>query len=362
MVAMVIQPGEAQTPENGTESELFEEFVLPTQTPDILVMPDSLEVRRSETLTVGDQTLLKPGDRIIVTVPGFPELSGPQTILADGSIQLQMAGQIRLWGLTPAQASEQIAAALRPYIRYPQVGIALVGLRPGRVLIAGEVRQPGIHQLVQPDVPGDNATDVNIEGYQTLSYALELAGGLRPNADLRNITVRRFHTDTDSRPGLSNASREEIKINLWQALQEGDLSADIRIYDNDEIIVPTAPTINPGEQQVFLDSTFAPESVLVQVGGDVRNPGNVLVRPNDGLNAAIAAAGGLADGASNNVYLLRLSPEGTLIREEYRFGEEDSGPLLDGDIIIAERSLGRRTLEFFGRLAAPVGILRILLD
>jgi polysaccharide export outer membrane protein len=308
-------------------------------------------------------TLLKSGDRIAVTVAGFPELSGEHTVLADGSIQLPMAGRVFVSRRTPSQVSDLIAQSLLPYVRYPQVGITLVSLRPGRVLITGEVRNPGIHSMVRPDGTNNSDGENNeirvAEGYQTLSYVLQLAGGIKPQADLRNIVVRRAINDEQVALARGDNAQTEIQINLWQALREGDLDADIRIYDGDEIIVPVATEVNASEQQLLLDSTFAPEAVTVLVGGEVRSPGEVTIQASDGINAAIAAAGGLNDGADNLVHLLRVGPNGEAIREDYRFGEEESGPLLDGDVVVVDLTAGRRTLNFFGRLAAPLGILRL---
>ena len=314
----------------------------------------------TETLEFSDVTLLKPGDRMELTVIGFPELSGPQTVLADGSVQVPMAGSISVWGLTPAQVTSRIEQSLLPYVRRPQVGLTLLSIRPARVTVSGEVRRPGIYQIVQPDIPGtiDNSETGNVEGFQTISYALILAGGITPNADLRNVTIRRSQPALVSIANRTEETQVEFKINLWDIIQDGDLSSDIRIYDSDEIIVPTAPIVNNADQQALLDSTLAPVSITVQVGGEVRQPGTVQIRPSDGINAAIAAGGGPTDAArTRRVYLLRMMPDGQLVRESYHFGREDSGPLQDGDVVIVQRSNSRRILEFIGRILAPINTI-----
>lgn len=318
-----------------------------------------------ETTYPADLTLLKPGDRIQITVVGFPELSGEQTVLADGSVQVPMAGNVGVWGLTLMQVTDRVAQSLLPYVRRPQVGVTLISVRPARISVTGEVRRPGIHQVVQPDIAGSEqaAENDNVESFQTVSYALALAGGVTPYADLRNITIRRAEPTFVGIGNREQTSQTEIKVNLWEAIQDGNLSSDIRVYDGDEIIVPIATTVHNVEQQALLNSTIAPTTINVQVAGEVRAPGSVQIRAADGINAAIAAAGGPTDAADiDPVYLLRMTPDGQVIREEYDFAEEDSGPLQEGDVVVVKRSGIRNVLDFIGRLGMPFNILNLFLN
>jgi polysaccharide export outer membrane protein len=335
--------------------------VQPSSESPLLVNPaDSVEATYPT-----DLTLLKPGDRIQITVVGFPELSGEQTVLADGSIQVPMAGDVGVWGLTLMQVNDRVTQSLLPYVRRPQVGVTLISVRPARISVTGEVRRPGIHQVVQPDIRGSEeiADNDNVESFQTVSYALVLAGGVTPYADLRNITIRRAEPTFVGIGNRGQTRQTEIKVNLWQAIQDGNLSSDIRVYDGDEIIVPMATAVHTVEQQALLNSTIAPATINVQVAGEVRAPGSVQIRAADGINAAIAAAGGPTDAADiDPVYLLRMTPDGQVIREEYDFAEEDSGPLQDGDVVVVKRSGVRNVLDFIGRLGMPFNLLNLLLD
>lgn len=285
---------------------------------------------------------LKPSDRIQLTVVGFPELSGEQAILADGSIQLPMTGAIQIGGLKPDQAIEQISTALLPYIRRPQVGLVVLSHSPLQISVTGEVLQPG-PRLFNAEANGEDTP-------LTLSVALGLAGGVTPNADLRHIVIRRPVAD-------ATASPTEIPVNLWQVIQSGNLASDPRIYQGDEIIVPTA-TVSGAEQQTLLASTIAPAEITVQVAGEVQQPGSIAVNPRSGVSAAVATAGGPTENANlHKITLFRLSAEGRLQQQEFEFGEE-SEPLRHGDLIVVSRSNRGNVgslFQFLGLILNPVG-------
>ncbi|WAL62601.1 SLBB domain-containing protein [Thermocoleostomius sinensis] len=295
-------------------------------------------------------TPLKAGDRLQVTVVGFPELSGEQLVTSNGGIQLPMAGLIQVSGLTPPQAVAKITDALLPYVRYPQVGLSVVAFSPIRVSITGEVRHPGPRVMSAATASTQATSPIPTSSAMTLSEALTLAGGITPNADVQNILIRRtVHHHDDS--GSSNppaVARTEIPVDLWQAIQTGDLSADPRLQDGDEIIVPTIQVAHSYQRQL-LASTIAPAQITVQVAGEVLNPGQIQVDPRSGVSEAVAAAGGPTDDANTrSIELLRMV-DGRLERQTYDFGDASS-PLLDGDVIVVSKSNSSSLLDSLGRI------------
>lgn len=303
--------------------------------------------------TFNEGTLLKPGDRLRLTVVGFPELSGEQVVMADGGLQIPLAGYVNIWGMTPNEATAIISDALIPYVRRPQVSLAIETLSPTRVSITGEVIRSG------PLILDTQQTAPN--GAVTLSEVLSLAGGVTPQADIRKIMIRRNSYALISSSGSVLPQRqpmgiEEIEVDLWEAIQSGDLSVDISIYDRDEIIVPKANQSLGADQQALLSSTVAPNQISVNVGGEVNRPGIVDIPPASNVNSAVAAAGGLTiDGAASNIVLLRTSEEGTVENYIYELGES-SIPLRHGDSIIVSqstRSQTRNFLDIFSRVLLP---------
>lgn len=304
---------------------------------------------------LSDVIPLKSGDRIRLTVVGFPDMTGEQIILSDGTIQLPMVGSIPIAGLTPQPASTAITNALKPYVRRPQVSIVLLALSPLRVNVIGEVLQPGPRTL-EPTKNQTNSFGLPTISPITLSDAVNIAGGITPNADLRNVTIRRTTVQSSRPDGPLIASRSDVKVDLWQVLQSGDLSADPRLNYGDEILIPTALVSNP-EQQALLKSTFAPIRIRVQVAGEVQRAGQVEVAANSGVSQAIAAAGGpTRDAKSREIVLYRTSPEGRVESQKFDFGK-DSIALRDGDLIVVGQTGSSKVLDFLGKLLPPLSPL-----
>lgn len=324
------------------------------------LLPSAVLAQSSVVSTNQAVSRLKSGDRLRLTVTGFPEISGEQTVLADGTLQFPLAGAVAIAGKTPSEAVTTITEALRPYIRRPQVGLALLSIRPPRISITGEVLHPGPRLVTaleqQQQQQAQNSPDTGGEAYQTVSYALVLAGGVTPNADIRNIIIRRLEPNPNlQNPGsrnLNELEQTDIKVDLWQAIQTGDLASDPQIVDGDEIIVP-ATRVSSADQQQILTSTIAPNRITIQIAGSVHNPGSVQIAPNSGVNGAIAAAGGLTNDASRKLALLRMSADGTLERNQVTFGD-NSEPLREGDVIVASRTELNSVLNVVGTLLSPI--------
>ena len=297
-----------------------------------------------------DSAPLKPGDQLRLTVIGFPDVSGPQTVLSDGGLQIPLAGYINVWGLTPNQATETISAALLPYIRRPQVSLAIERFSPTRISVTGAVVKSGPLVL---DTPA-----ASLHGATTLSDVLTLAGGVMPNADIGNIIIRRNtrnhnNSTSSSISPQSFDSTSGIQVDLWQSISDGDLSADIPIYDGDEIIVPISTQTAGVDQQVLLSSSVAPVEIAVNVGGEVSRPGVINIPPNSDVTSAVTAAGGITtNGSSGNIILLRTAADGTIDSYVYGLGEE-SIALSHGDSIIVSQS-SRSQVSSFLRLVSGV--------
>jgi polysaccharide export outer membrane protein len=283
---------------------------------------------------------LKPGDRLLVTVAGFPELSGEQTVTTNGSIQVPLAGTIEIAGLTPQAAVAPIVEALRPYVRRPQVSLTVISLSPMRLTVAGAVNQPGPRTLELSTANGALLSP------PTLSGALAQAGGIMPNADLRNVVIYR-----------QGNPKNRLQVDLWEAIQSGDLQADVRIYDGDEIRVPALQGA-PLDQRTLLSSTAAPQTITVQVGGEVNRPGQIEISSFAGVTGAVAAAGGPAKGANfESVMLLRMDAQGQVSQQTFALGES-SIPLMDGDVLYVSPSGSERVAGAFDwlyRIFRPFG-------
>ncbi|WP_175957461.1 polysaccharide biosynthesis/export family protein [Burkholderia sp. BCC0405] len=135
-----------------------------------------------------------PGDVLQITVWDHPELAAAQPgsqqtppraadpaagfVVDDrGNLAFPYAGQLKVAGLTAADAQARVAQALARVYRDPQVTLRVASYRSQQVYVDGEVHAPGA--LAVNDVP------------MTLADALSRAGGFTPAADQSDVTLVR---------------------------------------------------------------------------------------------------------------------------------------------------------------------------
>lgn len=229
-----------------------------------------------------------------------------------------------------------------------------------QIAIVGEINRPGTYSIIER---GDPRGDLGGAKNPKVTRAIQAAGGITSQADIRNISLKR----------LTRSNLEQtITINLWQLIQSGDFNQDIFLQDGDVITVPTATDINPAEVSKLAGATFSPETIKIYVVGEVARPGVVEVPPNTPLNQAIFAAGGFNQQRAyrQSVDLIRLNSNGSVsklpVSVELGAGiNEQTNPLLlKNDVIVVKRSGLATVSDTVTIVVQPVGaalnIIRIL--
>ncbi|MCL6432616.1 MAG: SLBB domain-containing protein [Leptolyngbyaceae cyanobacterium HOT.MB2.61] len=228
--------------------------------------------------------------------------------------------------------SIQLASASFASDRSQGLNIAVVGevYRPGPHTVTASARTGAAGETGQAGGTGGISTP------PTITRAIQVAGGIRPQADIRRIQVRRL-----TRTG----AEQTISIDLWKLLKEGDVSQDLFLQDRDTIVIPTASEILPADSIQIAAASFSPDSIRVNIVGEVKNPGLVRIPPNTPLNQAVLAAGGFTTRArKSSVDLIRLNSNGTISKRKIdvnfdnELNEKTNPPLHNDDIIIVNRS------------------------
>jgi polysaccharide biosynthesis/export protein len=226
------------------------------------------------------------------------------------------------------------------------------------VAVVGEVYRPGTHKISPDRSEGNNGNQQTGSRTQLepprLSRAIQVAGGIKPLADVRRIEVRRF-----TRTG----KQQTIAVDLWGLLQSGDLDKDVILQDGDTIVIPTAQAIDPKESESLAAASFSPDIIRVNVVGEVKTPGTVEVPPNTPLNQALLAAGGFDDRRANKdeVTLIRLNPNGTVSKRQVPvdfssdINDEKNPTLRNNDVVVVDRSGLASTTDTLGTVLAPIG-------
>jgi polysaccharide export outer membrane protein len=205
-----------------------------------------------------------------------------------------------------------------------------------------------------------NQSGASLRGQPTVTQAIQRAGGIKPEANVREIQVRRL-----TRTG----TEQVIQVDLWKLLQEGDLKQDLALQNQDTIIIPESTTLTSEEKLTLTDSTLSPETISVNIVGEVRSPGLVKIKPNTPLAQAVLAAGGFDNFRANkkSVDLVRLNPDGTLTQRRIKLSfngvinEETNPALLNNDVVMVRRSGIAAATDVFGRAFSPFfNFVRIL--
>jgi polysaccharide biosynthesis/export protein len=138
---------------------------------------------------------LGAGDEVEIKFYYAPELNVQQKVRPDGMISMQLIGDVKAAGLTPAELDEQLQKAYAGQLRFPEVAVIVRGQYSRRVYVSGEVQRPGVI-----DMPAD----------LSLWEAVILAGGFNMrNADRTQVLILR-HLPDGTRQGYSVDMKDQM--------------------------------------------------------------------------------------------------------------------------------------------------------
>lgn len=220
------------------------------------------------------------------------------------------------------------------------------GTQPINVAIIGEVYRPGPHRI--------EGGGSNTESPATITSAIQVAGGIKPQADIRNVQVVR-----PTRAG----EPQVFEADLWALLESGDIRQDAILQAGDTVFIPTASELTPAEISQVASVSFSPDTVRVNIVGEVKNPGTVQVPPNTPLSQAILAAGGFNNtrARTGSAELVRIKEDGTVNREviDVDFSEGinlENNPLVrNNDVVIVNRNALASVSDALSTITSPFG-------
>ena len=149
--------------------------------------------------TLADELSLSPGDRIRVRIVDGDLLNGDYEVSIDGSLQIPYLKPMTVGGLTLRDVEQRLAHSLVEEGLFKQhfvkVSVRQLLWGPIQVHVAGAVFDPGQIYLNDRNAE-ERAQQVTQAGgdyasRRTLTTALQVAGGVRPDADLRRIVIIR---------------------------------------------------------------------------------------------------------------------------------------------------------------------------
>jgi polysaccharide export outer membrane protein len=238
---------------------------------------------------------LGPGDTMLMSVYGQPDMAGTVTVSDEGNIPVPLVGQVAVGGLSPSQAAKKIEQALRDgkFLRDPQVTLTVTVSRSQRVTILGQVGMPGRYAM-------DSA--------MSILDVLALAGGVTENG---SDTIYLLRTNAEGQ-------QERTPVDL-RALTEGAAQGS-----------PPSIDVKGGDQ------IFVPRAEQFYISGEVGAPGRYKIEPGMTVFQALARAGGVTPrGSQNRVEVKRKLPGGKIETMKLHLND----PVLAEDAIRVKESI-----------------------
>lgn len=299
--------------------------------------------------------IIGPGDQLVIIDRTLRDVFGQVeqynvTVSADGYISIPLPDgtqeNILAAGYTLDELSRDVRDSFGKTLKNPLLFVQIFRYRPINVYIGGEVVKPGVYKVESSSTTekgGSTSSSLNTFGL-TLTEAIQLAGGLRPRANVTTVTVTR------------GGSLEKRTVNL-KALLEGNGDAhDLNLQPGDAIYVPVAEKPeDQAQNHVSLLGKLAYQEVPVSVVGEVKSASNFIL-PNDAtLLDAIGMAGGSNEvGTLKKIKLSRYDENGVYKTYKLNIDELlsmgvtfDQIALKPNDVIELEASKGKEVRHFF---------------
>ena len=207
------------------------------------------------------------GDQLEIRVYNHNDLMTRTIVTPDGYLGMVLIGEIKVSGLTLAQASKKIEDALSKYIRNPKVGISPFEIVSETATISGAVSKSGIYPIVNG---------------MRLADLFAKAGGSES---------RLFDGQTVSAADFPNSlfirNNKVIPVDFVRAIEFGDPIHNIPLRRGDYVFIA------------------ARESSQIFLVGDVKHPKQFLWHREFGLLELLSEGGWMNETHWENVIIIR---------------------------------------------------------
>ncbi len=241
--------------------------------------------------------ILGPGDKLFIDIFGESEAYYQVEISPEGNALLENIGPVNINGLNLDQAKTRLKNRLKKVYNGISSGKTSINISVGipraiRINIAGEVQLPGTY---------------NFSAFNTLYNALYVAGGITENASLRDIRLYRNNKLIST-------------VDVYSFLKSGDMTNNVRLENNDLILVGTYKN-------------------RVTIKGNVITPGRFESKEGESLKNLIDYAGGFKENAyKKSVKITRIFNDKLKIVDvsfdQFEFFTPVNGDVIEVDQIV----------------------------
>ena len=267
---------------------------------------------------------IDPGDTLEITLwEGTTPKREEIFVRQDGKISFGFVEDLTVKGMTSSQLDRLLTTDFKEYVKNPRIDVVVKKYNSKYVKLMGAIAYRGT---------GTGPGKYRLKGKTTALEMIIQYGGMTKDANLGEIRIRRKNGQT-------------LSLNLFKAINQGDLSQDLVLNNGDLVFVPT---LAEGGNRVY-------------VFGEVENPGAYTFTGSDmRLFDAISKAGGATVFASeDSTRVVRgdpLSPE--IITADLKSLIEEGNlsqnvVLASGDMVYVPRS-GWGSINLYNQRIRPL--------
>lgn len=201
--------------------------------------------------------ILDVDDKVFIQVITGNFSSIELTINRDGAIYFPDVGPINLAGVSLQDANRLINTTLKTFFIDADVVVTLSSIRDIQVLVAGQVKFPGVYTL---------------GGYSSILHAISSSGGINTKGSFRNIQIKR--------------NGKIIKyLDLYDLFVDADTSSISSLRSGDSILIPTTNN-------------------HVRVIGAINSPAIYEFKDGESAQDIISFAGGPSNQSKDDLFLI----------------------------------------------------------
>ena len=255
---------------------------------------DKLSFEPNMNIATPASYIVGPGDKVFVDVYGASQKSEQLEVSPDGTVLVTGYGPIHIGGLTVDAANAKIRRTLGQRYNSSEIRMTVGQTRTISVNVMGEVMAPGTYTL---------------SAFASVFHALYMAGGVNSLGTLRSIKVFRN-------------GRQITTVDVYDYILNGKLSGNVRLADNDVIMV-------------------GPYDCIVDIAGSVKRPMAYEMKRDESVATLLKYSGGFSTGAYEKAVRLNRVAGGKYSAYNVPEFEMADFKLLDGDSVTVDTILKR---------------------
>lgn len=161
-------------------------------------------------------------DVLDINVWQSPDLTKTAQVNSSGTISYPYIGDIKVEGMSTLEVEKLLKDKLsQGYVKDPQVSVSIKEYNSKKILVFGEVEQPGLYK---------------VKGSMPVLELLFLVKGVKTDAKRLTI-IRPINAEQRLKSAKNKEGARAIEVNLIALLSEGDLNQNAMVQPGDTIYV-----------------------------------------------------------------------------------------------------------------------------